>query len=159
MGALVGALTTATFGTSGRRGRFLVVGATSAAVGILGLASVLSMAAAVGFAACVGFGLILFLSTGQSTLQLAVEDGTRGRVMALWAITLSASAPLGHLLAGLAAEAIGLTVVLRCMAAGVGLAAIGLAVLAATTRLDHWPSSPPPRGSTTDRRHSSSSSS
>ena len=36
------------------------------------------------------FGLILFLSTGQSTLQLGVPDGIRGRVMALWAITLSA---------------------------------------------------------------------
>ena len=30
-----------------------------------------------------GFGLILYLSTGQSTLQLAVPDDRRGRVLAL----------------------------------------------------------------------------
>ena len=47
-----------------------------------------------------GFGLVLYLSTGQSTLQLAVPDDRRGRVLALWAMTLSASAPIGHLLAG-----------------------------------------------------------
>ncbi len=130
-GALVGALATATFGTSGRRGSFLIFGAVAAAAGILGLSSVTTLESAVAFAACVGVGVILFLSTGQSTLQLAVEDGTRGRVMALWAMTLSASAPLGHLLAGLAAEAIGLTPVLRAMAIGVGAAAVGLGVLTA----------------------------
>ena len=130
-GALVGALTTATFGTTGRRGSFLIFGAVAAAAGILGLSSVATLEAAAGFAACVGFGLILFLSTGQSTLQLAVDDGTRGRVMALWAMTLSASAPIGHLLAGLAAEAVGLAIVLRTMAIGVGAVALGLAALTA----------------------------
>jgi MFS family permease len=130
-GALVGALATAAFGTTGRRGSFLILGAVTAAAGILGLSSVATLEAAAGFAACVGFGLILFLSTGQSTLQLAVDDGTRGRVMALWAMTLSASAPIGHLLAGLAAEAIGLAIVLRTMAIGVSVVAVGLAALTA----------------------------
>ena len=45
------------------------------------------------FASCgvCGFGLILFLSTGQSTMQLDSPDASRGRVMALWAMTLSGS--------------------------------------------------------------------
>jgi hypothetical protein len=49
--------------------------------------------------------------------------------MALWAITLSASAPLGHLLAGEAAAAFGVVPVLRGMAAGAGVVAIAVAVL------------------------------
>ena len=128
-GALVAAFTTATFGSIARRAGFLVLGASATSLGLLGLAVATGLPAALSGAAAVGFGLILFLSTGQSTLQLGVPDGIRGRVMALWAITLSASAPIGHLLAGQAAEAVGLKVVLEVMAAGSALVAIGLMLL------------------------------
>jgi MFS family permease len=126
-GALVAALTTATFGTRERRKPFLVAGAVTTTAGLLavGLASRLEAAAA--GCAATGFGLILYLSTGQSTLQLAVPDDRRGRVMALWAMTLSASAPLGHLLAGQAATAFGVGEVLIAMAIGTGTAAVLLA--------------------------------
>ncbi|MBA4064996.1 MAG: hypothetical protein C0501_15045 [Isosphaera sp.] len=125
-GALLGALTTATFGTPGRRWAFLTAGAAAAAAGILAVSFADgAVPAAVGCAAA-GFGLILYLSTGQSTVQLAVPDATRGRVMALWAMTLSASAPLGHLLAGHAVAGFGVVPVLTGMAAGVGAAAAAL---------------------------------
>ncbi|MFO0825929.1 MAG: MFS transporter [Gemmataceae bacterium] len=128
-GALVASLTTATFGTPERRWRFLVLGATVTAVGLLGVSQSVSLAFAAGACALAGFGLILFLSTGQSTLQLAVPDAKRGRVMALWAMTLAASAPLGHLLAGQAVTMFGVEAVLTGMAAGVGVCALGLAML------------------------------
>ena len=130
-GALLAAFITATFGSTARRARFLILGAFVTALGILGLSVVTALPAAVACASAVGFGLILFLSTGQSTLQLAVPDETRGRVMALWAMTLSASAPIGHLFAGQAADAFGVEVVLQGMAAGTGLVALGLALLVA----------------------------
>ena len=79
--------------------------------------------------------MILYLSTGQSTLQLAVPDDRRGRVMALWAMTLSASAPLGHLLAGYAVTKVGPRPVLLAMAVGTGLAAAALAALLASRGL------------------------
>ena len=122
-GALLGALLTATFGTAARRNMFLLVGATATAGGIFGLALASDRLGAAGSCVGVGFGLILFLSTGQSTLQLAVPDDKRGRVMALWAMTLSASAPLGHLLAGQAATAFGVATVLKGMALGAALSA------------------------------------
>ena len=128
-GALVAALATATFGTAGRRGAFLVVGSAAAAAGLLGLSFVGEVGRAAACCACVGFGLILFLSTGQSTLQLAVPDERRGRVMALWAMTLSASAPLGHLLAGEAASRFGVTAVLAAMGVGTAVAAAALVAL------------------------------
>ncbi len=129
-GALGAALTTATFGTVGRRGFFLATGAmlTAVALGLLALAPELASAAVA--AACLGFGLILFLSTGQSAMQLAVEDHTRGRVMALWAMTLAGSAPVGHLLAGAAATVWPIREVLTGMACGAALAAFGVAGLA-----------------------------
>jgi MFS family permease len=134
-GALVAALTTATFGTVERRKTFLVMGASVTAVGLL----TVSLSDAVWFAAlgcaAAGFGLILYLSTGQSTLQLAVPDDKRGRVLALWAMTLSASAPVGHLLAGQAVAVFGVTPVLMTMAAGVGAAASLLAALLTVRRV------------------------
>jgi MFS family permease len=132
-GALCAALTTATFGRSERRRVFLVLGAAVSALGIGGLAVAEQLASAVICAAGIGYGLILYLSTGQSTLQLAVPDGTRGRVLALWAMTLSASAPLGHLLAGQAAGVFGIEPVLIAMAACTGAIALGMAVLFART--------------------------
>jgi MFS family permease len=130
-GALVAALATATFGTVARRAAFLVAGASVTAGGLLGLSVVGAFPAAAWCCGCCGFGLILFLSTGQSTLQLAVPDDKRGRVMALWAMTLSASAPLGHLLAGQTAATFGVVPVLQGMAAGTGVVAVGLVALVA----------------------------
>jgi MFS family permease len=135
-GALVAALATATFGSVGRRSSFLLAGMCACALGLLGLAIVESALAAGACCVCVGFGLVLYLSTGQSTLQLAVPDETRGRVMAWWAMTLSASAPLGHLASGFAVEALNAPgPVLYAMSAGVTCAALGLALILARRKL------------------------
>lgn len=134
-GALLAALTTATFGKKGRRKSFLVAGAAIVATGLFTVATAGQVeVAAVGCAAA-GFGLILYLSTGQSTLQLAVPDDRRGRVLALWAMTLSASAPVGHLLAGQAATTFGVVDVLAAMALGAGISAAMLTALLVRYRL------------------------
>jgi Na+/melibiose symporter-like transporter len=128
-GALGGALGTAAFGTAARRGAFFTAGTVGVAAGLGGLAVAGTLPVALGSAACLGFGMILFLSTGQSTMQLGATDASRGRVMALWAMTLSASAPVGHLLAGLSAAAVGVTTAFAGMAAGaavVAAAALGI---------------------------------
>jgi len=135
-GALVAALATATFGSVGRRGSFLLLGTCCCALGLLGLALAHSALAAGACCVCIGFGLVLYLSTGQSTLQLAVPDDMRGRVMAWWAMTLSASAPLGHLASGFAVEALDAPgPVLYAMSAGVTCAALGLAFILARRAL------------------------
>jgi MFS family permease len=128
-GALIAALTTATFGTSARRGQFLILGAITAAIGLFGISQTINPElAAIGCAAA-GFGMILYLSTGQSTMQLAVPDEVRGRVMALWAMTLSASAPIGHLLVGQLAILFGVGPVILGMALGVAAVAVALTCL------------------------------
>jgi MFS family permease len=134
-GALVAAFTTATFGTAARRGMLMILGAVTTALGLFGLSQTSRPEFAALSCAVAGFGLILYLSTGQSTMQLAVPDEKRGRVMALWAMTLSASAPLGHLLAGEAVTSLGVGPVLLGMATGVGLVTALLGGMLATNRL------------------------
>ncbi len=133
-GALFAAFATATFGNAARRGSFLVAGASACAIGLFLVSQAHSAWLAAIGCAIAGFGLILYLATGQSTLQLAVPDAKRGRVMALWAITLSASAPLGHLMAGQAVTAFGVRPVLLGMAAGVAASATGLGIWLARRR-------------------------
>lgn len=128
-GALVAALTTATFGTVARRRWFLIAGSLLIVAGLGGLAAAPSLPTAAAAAGGLGLGMILFLSTGQTAMQLGVDDKTRGRVMALWAMTLSASAPVGHLLAGGAATAWPVRDVLFWMAFGAFVVAAGVAVL------------------------------
>ncbi len=134
-GALAAAFITATFGTVARRKAFLLVGVSACAGGMFGL----SYATKVWFAnpCCfaVGFGMILFLATAQSMLQLAVPNEKRGRVMAIWAITLSASAPFGHLVAGELLKIFGVSVVLLGMSLGLVAVFVLLAVAVFARRL------------------------
>lgn len=128
-GALVGALTTATFGSIQRRGQFLLIGATAGWLGLflLFLVNVLPLA----MLACLvlGFGMVLYLSTGQSTLQTSVPPPVRGRAMAIWAMMLSASSLPGNLTAGLLAREYSVPDVLLVMLAGVAVTLVGLIAL------------------------------
>jgi MFS family permease len=130
-GALVAALTTATFGSPSRARAFMSVGSGLTAAGILGLALTAAMPVALLAAAVFGCGMILYLSTGQSVLQLSTPNEARGRVMALWPMTLSGSSIVGNLLAGWVAERhLAIPHLLLVMAAGVGLTAAVVSLLA-----------------------------
>lgn len=130
VGALLAALSNATFGSAARARTFVAVGSCLTAVGILGLAVTRVMPMALCSAAVFGFGMILFLSTGQSVLQLSTPNEARGRVMALWPMTLSGSSILGNLAGGWAAREFPIPQLLFTMAIGVGLTAAAAAVLA-----------------------------
>ena len=72
------------------------------------------------------FGLILFLATSQSIIQLSAGEHNRGRVLAIWAMTQSGAIPLGSYVSGVAADRWNVPLVLRflgliCLTAGVGL--------------------------------------
>ncbi len=58
----------------------------------------------------VGFGSILMAATGNTTIQLAVPDHLRGRVMSVYTTVFSASVPIGGLAMGAVASAFGVTV-------------------------------------------------
>ena len=55
----------------------------------------------------IGFGSILMAATGNTTIQLAVPDHLRGRVMSVYTTVFSASVPIGGLAMGAVASAFG----------------------------------------------------
>jgi MFS family permease len=76
---------------------------------MFGLAVLVTAAAptaplAAGALVVVGATSIAFLTTGNTTLQLAADPRFRGRVMALWAVAFLGSTPLGAPVIGAVSE-------------------------------------------------------
>jgi MFS family permease len=126
VGALAAALTVATFGSLNRSWTFIAAGVVLVTTALLGLSFSRHILSAVFFSGLIGFGLILFLATSQSVFQLSSEEHNRGRVMAIWAMVLSAAVPLGNFLAGPAADEWGLSPVLAALGFACGLVPLGL---------------------------------
>jgi MFS family permease len=100
---------------------------------LLGLASVLlagdqNFAIALGLMVLIGFGSILMAATGNTTIQMAVPDHLRGRVMSVYTTAFSVSVPLGGLAMGAVASSAGVTFAIAL--GGVLTLLIGVAALA-----------------------------
>ena len=87
--------------------RNLLIGLFTAAVGMGVFASSrsLPLTAAMGFIA--GFGLILYVASTNTLLQITTDDRYRGRVMSLYTVMFIGTAPLGSLTSGSVAERFG----------------------------------------------------
>ena len=59
-----------------------------------------SLSAAVVLLVLVGFASIIFLTTGNSTIQIAADPAYRGRVTALWSTAFLGSTPIGATIIG-----------------------------------------------------------
>jgi MFS family permease len=112
------------------------------AAAMIALALAPTLWAAVGASALVGLATILFLTTGNSTIQLASDPHYRGRVMALWSTALVGSTPIGAPVVGAVSQALDPRAAialgaLACIAAGaVSLAGPGKHHGSADRRLD-----------------------
>jgi MFS family permease len=107
LGALIGALAVATLGRFHFRGALLTVGTFLFPLLVLVFAWVrwlpLSLLSLVG----AGFGLILIFNLCNSLVQESTPDALRGRVMSVYTLAFFGFMPLGGLLAGTLAEAVG----------------------------------------------------
>ena len=102
-GALVGALFSASLGRASRH--TMIAGAALFSVSEIALAP-LHVAWAAGIALVVtGIAFTLYSSQANATLQLAVTDQMRGRVLGIYGYVFFGTAPLGGLLAGWLAQA------------------------------------------------------
>jgi MFS family permease len=106
-GSLIAALRMAVTRDRWALRRHLLVGLCAAAAGFLGFAWVHTLPAMIGFAALAGFGLILYVASTNTLIQLTVEDRYRGRVMSLYTLFFVGPAPFGALLAGFIAQHLG----------------------------------------------------
>lgn len=87
--------------------RNLLIGLTTAGLGMATFAwsRVLPLSVAAGFLA--GLGMILYVSSTNTIVQLTTEDAYRGRVMGFYTLMFVGTAPIGALIAGMIAQRFG----------------------------------------------------
>lgn len=114
VGAIVGALFVAgrREGSSGRGPVFGGVWLMSGGIYLVALlgwwlgARTASFWAVSGALMLTGLGAVTFMSTANTLVQTSVEDGIRGRIMGIYAVSFGGSLPLGAFLAGFVAQRI-----------------------------------------------------
>jgi MFS family permease len=84
--------------------RNLLIGLTTAGIAMIAFAwsRTLPLSFAAGMAA--GFGLILYVASTNTLLQLTTEDRLRGRVMSLYTLMFIGTAPIGAIVSGWIAQ-------------------------------------------------------
>ena len=87
--------------------RNLFVGLLAAAIGMgtFAWSRTLPLSLAMGFLA--GFGLILYVATTNTMIQIDTDDSHRGRVMSLYTLMFVGTAPIGALISGSIAQRFG----------------------------------------------------
>lgn len=87
--------------------RNLLLGLFIASAGMITFARsrLLPLSMAGGFAS--GFGLILYVASTSTLIQLTTEDRYRGRVMSLYTLMFIGTAPIGSLISGTIAQRVG----------------------------------------------------
>lgn len=109
LGAVLGALSVATFGDRIRRDRLIVGGMLWFSLMIVCFAVFHYYYLSLLFLAAAGFGGITFMSTCNTVLQTSVPDEYRGRVMGVWALMFAGATPLGNFQAGALGQHVGLS--------------------------------------------------
>jgi len=125
IGAVVGALTLATFSHIKQRGRLIVASSIVFIVFINLFAASRSLALAVPLLVVVGFAMVNQAAAGNALLQVLAPDNMRGRVMGVFSMMFLGFAPIGSFQAGLTAQHLGAPAALI----------IGSAVMALTVAL------------------------
>jgi MFS family permease len=123
VGSLVAALWLA-FG-GGARPTIIVWGALLAGVSEVVLAGVGSYAFALGLMFLIGFGVISMAASANTTIQIAVPDALRGRVMSVYTTVFAGSTPIGGLFIGWFASTFGVPMATALGGLASALVAIG----------------------------------
>ena len=86
------------------------------------------------FRSCVltGVASVVFLTSGNSTIQLASDPAYRGRVTALWSLALVGTTPVGSPIIGALAQ----------LTSPRWALALGAAACAVAATIGHWPVHP-----------------
>ncbi len=102
-------------------GREFRIGASMvcAALGLLMMGFLHQLGWALLGASLVGLGMVGFMATTQTVIQMGAPPALRGRILGIWTATLSGALPLGNFVAGPLADLWGVDWVLRAMGLGI----------------------------------------
>ena len=107
LGAVVGAVALASFGTERPPVIVLIVSALLLGVASMTMSGVSRFGMAMALLAVMGFCGMLFMTGANTTVQLTVPDELRGRVMALHTLMFAGMTPFGAFLVGSVTQALG----------------------------------------------------
>lgn len=111
IGATAGSVVISAYGDGVRRSRLIVASIVVYGVAVLGMALTPSYAGGLAAMAIIGVGYLAVASVLNTSIQLAVDDRFRGRVLALYVMVFTGAYPLGSLLQGIATDHFGVRVV------------------------------------------------
>ncbi len=129
IGALAGALVTASLGGFSHRGWLLVSVTIGLGVSLLGFSQSTWIVASLALVVVVGLTSTLMMSLANTLLQGLVPDAMRGRVMSVYTLIAGGLMPLGSMLLGSLGEAIGVP-----LAVGLG----GIVTIAVAVAFVRW---------------------
>ncbi len=135
VGAILGSLAVARFGSSFPRGRLLIGAELGFSAAVIGFSLSRSFVAAVTLLVCLGFCMIAYMTNANTTIQLIVPNELRGRVMSIWTLVSFGLMPIGSLVFGAIAQFWGAPLALGLGGVICGIAAIATLVLNSTLRL------------------------
>jgi MFS family permease len=128
LGALVGALTVATYGQRVAPRRMILGGLWVFSAMLMLVALVRWLPLVLACLAVGGWGMLLYFSTTNTLIQTSVTDAMRGRVMGIWALVFGGMMPVGGMEAGFLSQALGLP----------GAVAVGALVCGAAGFVTWW---------------------
>jgi MFS family permease len=140
IGATACSVVLGAYGDGVRRSKLIVASVVVYGLAVLGMALTPNYAGGVVAMACIGVAYLAVASVLNTSIQLAVDDRFRGRVLALYVMVFTGSYPLGSLIQGLLTDRFGVrTVVGVAGAALLGYAALLAARPAMVAVLDAGP--------------------
>ncbi len=107
LGAVAGAIVLASLGAERPPTQVLITSALTLGLATMLMASVGRFGVAVALLVIMGFCGMLFMTGANTTVQLSVPDGLRGRVMSLHTLMFAGMTPFGAFLVGSVVEAFG----------------------------------------------------
>jgi MFS family permease len=132
VGGIIGGFVTASLGNMQRRGLLQLGALFMVAVSLIFFAMSTSLPISLMFLAFSGFFEIIFLTTNQTMMQLAIPDNLRGRVTSVINLNM-AIMPLGSMLAGIGSDLFGGPKWITIVFAGVAIAVVIFALLFSPT--------------------------
>jgi len=119
VGALGACVLVAMERSASQRENRMTLALLSAAIGLLGLSGFTRFEMSLLASPLIGLGMVGFLATAQTLVQMGAPPRRRGLVLGIWTGVLSGSLPLGNFLAGPLADAWGVERVLAWMGLGI----------------------------------------
>ena len=111
VGATAGSVVISAYGDGVRRSRLIVASIVIYGAAVVGMALTPTYVGGLAAMAIIGIGYLAVASVLNTSIQLAVDDRFRGRVLALYVMVFTGAYPLGSLLQGIATDHFGVRVV------------------------------------------------